>query len=515
MNGTTMHKKLLTMMTGILLTGASAWAAENDAAQRRTDWFKDAQWGVSTRYLVDMEKDKGMSAEEWNKRVDAFDVPGLAKQLEATGCRYYVITLGQNSGYFCSPNAAYDKYAGIQPSKCSKRDLVADISAALAPKGIKVMLYLPCQAPNADPVAQKAFGLPQGAKPQPIDEAFAKKWAEVIQEWSKRYGKNVVGWWFDGVHNVPPIHRSRDGKNVGGPDSIWWTESAWWFSNFNQAIARIYADAVRSGNPDSITTFSSGFVGVRKGTDAEDYTAGEIRDADWVECEGRWLDGKQWHMLSHLGPRWCDSPPRFSDEAVIEITRNIIKNEGVVTWDVPIQPNGLIPEPFVKQLTAVREGLTKPAAPIILVPPGNLAYRNKRAKLLDVTGTKELQDNGHGDHVAKNGVDGNATTIASAGGEWPWTYHVDLGVVHPLTRVVITFGKDRFATEYKVNLSADGQTWTTVAHVKDATGEKAEHTFAATSARYVRIQGLKPDGGNQKGRQMAVVELEVYADKER
>jgi RecA/RadA recombinase len=54
-----------------------------------------------------------------------------------------------------------------------------------------------------------------------------------------------------------------------------------------------------------------------------------------------------------------------------------------------------------------------------------------------------------------------------------------------------------------------------VAHVKDATGEKAEHTFAATSARYVRIQGLKPDGGNQKGRQMAVVELEVYADKER
>jgi hypothetical protein len=101
-----------------------------------------------------------MSAAEWNKRVDAFDVPGLVKQLEATGCRYCVITLGQNSGHFCSPNAAYDKYAGIQPSKCSKRDLVKDIHAALAPTGIKLMLYLPCQAPNADPVAQKGFGLP-------------------------------------------------------------------------------------------------------------------------------------------------------------------------------------------------------------------------------------------------------------------------------------------------------------------------------------------------------------------
>ena len=465
-----MHK-LLTMMTGILLTGASAWAAENDAAQRRTDWFKDAQWGVSTRYLI-TDKDKGMSAEEWNKRVDAFDVPGLAKQLEATGCRYYVITLGQNSGHFCSPNAAYDKYAGIQPSKCSKRDLVADIHAALAPKGIKLMLYLPCQTPYGDPVAQKGFGLPQGAKDQPIDEAFAKKWAEVIQEWSKRYGKNVVGWWFDGAYGTVSSSLPQ-GTNVVGR----WFDGAYggcrWHSFFNEAIARIYADAVRSGNPDSITTFNSG-IGMRKGTDAEDYTAGEINDAAWVECEGRWLDGKQWHMLSYLGPRWCASPPRFSDEAVIEMTRNIIKNEGVVTWDVPIQPSGLIPEPFVKQLTAVREGLTKPAAPIIPVPPGNLAYRNKRAKLLDVTGTKELSANHDGKDVARRGVDNDATTIARAAGEYAWTYHVDLGAVHPLNRVVITFDKDQFATEYKVNLSADGQTWTTVAHVEDATGGKPE-----------------------------------------
>jgi hypothetical protein len=356
------------------------------------------------------------------------------------------------------------------------------------------MLYLPCQAPNADPVAQKGFGLPQGAMPQPIDEAFAKKWAEVIQEWSRRYGKNVVGWWFDGVNGTRPTWRTPLGKNVGknvvGPDGAWWWfQGGLWYSGFNEAIARIYADAVRSGNPDSITTFSSGIAWgiLRKGTDAEDYTAGEFNDAAWAECEGRWLDGKQWHMLSYLGPRWRASPPRFSDEAVIEMTRNIIKNEGVVTWDVPIQPSGLIPEPFVKQLTALREGLTKPAAPIILVPPGNLAYRNKRAKLLDVTGTKELGDH-HGAHVAKNGVDGDVRTKARAGGEWPWTYHVDLGAVHPLNRVVIAFDKDLFATEYKVNLSADGGTWTTVAHVKDATGGKAEHTFAATSARYVRIQ---------------------------
>ena len=44
-----------------------------------TDWFKKAGWGVFTHYLTGAN----MSVEEWNRRVDAFDVPGLVKQLEA------------------------------------------------------------------------------------------------------------------------------------------------------------------------------------------------------------------------------------------------------------------------------------------------------------------------------------------------------------------------------------------------------------------------------------------------
>jgi hypothetical protein len=217
-------------------------------------------------------------------------------------------------------------------------------------------------------------------------------------------------------------------------------------------------------------------------------------------------------MLSYLGPRWCAGPPRFSDEKVTGLTMNIIDHEGVVTWDVPIEESGLIPEPFVKQLTSLREGLARAAAPVVPVPPGNLAYRT-RALLLNVEGTKELDVNG-GTHFARNGVDGDPTTRAQAGGEWPWTYHVDLGEVHPLNRVVITFHKDGFATEYKLNLSADGETWTTVAHAKDAAGGKPDHSFNPTPARYVRVQGLKPDGPNRRGGQMVIVELEVYGTED-
>lgn len=445
----------------------------------RADWLHKAQWGVFTHYLTGPKT----TAEAWNRQVDAFDVPGLAKQLEASGCRYYVLTLGQNSGHFCSPNAAYDRYAGIQPSKCSRRDLPLEIQAALAPKGVRMMLYLPCQTPNADPAAQKGFGLPQGPADQPLDETFARKWAEVIACWSTRYGKKVSGWWFDGGYAQ---------------------------CRFNDAIAQIYADAARKGNPDAIVTFNPGVRLVRH-TRAEDYTAGEINEPLTVECQDRWVDGAQWHMLSYLGPTWGASPPRFTDEIVIETTRNLVEAGGAVTWDVPIQPNGLIPEPFAKQLVALGRGLAGPRpAPPPPVPPGNLAF-GKRARLLDVTGTKALDVNS-GKHFARLGVDGDPQTRAHAGGEWPWTYHVDLGAVHPVRRVVITFDPEHFATEYKVNLSADGKAWTTVAHVREGKGGKKGHDFAPTPARYVRVQALKPDGPGQEGRQMGVAELEAYGD---
>ncbi len=317
-----------TLALVLLLAATGALGAADAVEPHRADWLHAAQWGVFTHYLTDPKT----SAEAWNKQVDGFDVPGLARQLESTGCRYVVLTLGQNSGHYCAPNEVYDRISGIQPSKCAKRDIVADLHTALASKGIRLMLYLPCQTPAHERAAKKAFGLPQNGWDEPIDEAFARKWAEVIACWSTRYGKKVSGWWFDGGY----AH-----------------------TKFNDAIAQIYADAVRQGNPDAIATFNPGIKLVRHSR-AEDYTAGEIDDPRAVKCAGRWIDGSQWHMLSYLGPTWGAGPPRFKDEVVVEVTRNLIESGGAVTWDVPIQPGGLIPEPFVRQLVALRKGLTAP-----------------------------------------------------------------------------------------------------------------------------------------------------------
>ena len=144
-----------------------------------------------------------LTIENWNKAVDSFDVKGLADQLASAGAGYFVLTLGQNSGYYCAPNAAYDRLTGIAPSKCARRDLVADLSKALRARRIRLMVYLPAGAPDRDKEAMKALEWKPGqfplwtymnGKPTGQDDRFAafqRKWETVIAQWSKQWGTEM------------------------------------------------------------------------------------------------------------------------------------------------------------------------------------------------------------------------------------------------------------------------------------------------------------------------------------
>ena len=123
-----MKTQHLLCITLALTTAAVAQPDPTPAAHRRTDWFHHAKWGVFMHYMADtVLKGDELTIENWNKAVDSFDVKGLADQLSSAGAGYFVLTLGQNSGYYCAPNAAYDRLTGIAPSKCARRDLVADL----------------------------------------------------------------------------------------------------------------------------------------------------------------------------------------------------------------------------------------------------------------------------------------------------------------------------------------------------------------------------------------------------
>ena len=116
-----------------------------------------------------------------------------------------------------------------------------------------------------------------------------------------------------------------------------------------------FVEALKAGNPDSIIAFGSGVrVPVTPFTEYEEYTAGEVSEALPV-CPGRWVNAAQYHILSYLGETWGKGSPRFPSEFVTGYTKLIIARGGVITWDVPIEKNGLLPEVFVRQLEMLKK----------------------------------------------------------------------------------------------------------------------------------------------------------------
>ncbi len=319
-----------------------------------SEWFADYGWGVFCHWLGTAPSSDGgseLTAEAWNYQVDAFDVEGLAQQLENAGAPYFFITIGQNSGHFLAPNETYDRYVGIEPSKCSRRDLVSDLHEALHSRGIDLLVYLSSGAPAADTVAVERLdwewgfegGWPHAWRTKRTGKRlveFQEKWENVIREWSKRWGSKVRGWWIDGCYFSDEMYRHNEAPN---------------FCSF--------AAALKAGNPDGIVAFNPGvLVPVICHTEHEDYTAGEISNA-LPECPGAWVERNghkaRYHILSYLGESWCKGAPRFPDELVVGYTRHIRSKGGVVTWDVPIDKNGLIPDAFVKQLARIEKNVVK------------------------------------------------------------------------------------------------------------------------------------------------------------
>jgi len=316
----------------------SGWA---QPAPDRAAWMKEARWGVMTHYLADWRArtDKvPMSVTNWNELVDNFDVDGLAEQIKSTGAGYHILTIGQNSGYYDCPNPTYDRLTKIQPSKCSQRDLILDMAHALEKRGIKLIVYLPAGAPGGDSNAVKALDFHRGAN---RNAAFQTKWEAVIRDWSLRWGTNVSGWWFDGCYWPNAMYRSATPPN---------------FASF--------AAAARAGNPNAVVAFNPGVVDRALSlTPDEDYTAGEINDLGRAMIRqtgpAGFVDGAKVHFLSFLGQKWGMGAPRFSTEQVVTNSVKIISQGGLITWDTPVQKNGLISQAFLDQLTAIGKAVAK------------------------------------------------------------------------------------------------------------------------------------------------------------
>ena len=344
------------LAAGLPLRGLNAaWAQEQrsqgtgqqpNVGAGRAAWMQNPRyaWGVMTHYLADWQARLNkleMSGEQWNKMVDGFDVEGMAKRLEQVGAGHYQLSIGQNSGYYLSPNAVYDRIVGIAPSKCSRRNLVADFYEPLHKRDIKLMVYLPSGAPGGDRAACEALEWVSGPY---ANKNFQRKWELVIAEWSRAWGTKVVGWWFDGCFYPNSMYRSAEAPNFAS-----------------------LAAAARAGNPDSAVAFNPSVIyWLYSVSPDEDFTAGEIDKPDQATVkfvsQGR-IDGTQLHMLSFLGEAWGMGAPRFTADQVVEFTKKIRDFGGSVTWDVPVTIDGTITDPFLEQLAALGKAFPKTVAP--------------------------------------------------------------------------------------------------------------------------------------------------------
>jgi hypothetical protein len=298
-----------------------------------TDWFKDAGVGIMLHFLKGVFAPEGGSM-EYNEVVNNFDVELFAENCKESGANYVIFALGQNDGYYCSPNHAYDSIVDIAPGTlCSNRDLPADLFKALDKRGLKMMFYLPGNPPINNELVSQKFKY-TFKHDSPTSQFTQNCWEAVIREWSLRYGKNLSGWWFDGMYRGGIIEARSD---MSLPHNI-----------------STHTLAAKAGNHNSIVTYNYGVDTIQSNSPYDDYSAGEESQIVQVP-QNRWVvDGVQWFLFTYLGDWWSRAGMRFKTGDLVQWADQVFAKDGVICFDIHADKSGAIDPDHIRQVQAVR-----------------------------------------------------------------------------------------------------------------------------------------------------------------
>ncbi len=292
------------------------------------------------------------TVEQWNDRVNHYDVDGVVQQLKSIGAGWLQISVGQNTGYYSAPNAAYDQLVpptADHPSRLSQRDLIKELGPALHKEGIKLIVYITDDAIQRDDYARKKLG-GDSQEPAAPNATYQENWLKVAKTWAQQWGTDVDGYFIDGsgYRALEPFYDKM-------------------------------ATTLRSGNPKALLSFNGLPNGVGSVTTESDFNPGETGVNDWSTrpTDGRWLDNRgtqmQLQYLSMAQRDWGslpDQPMSYSTEELINHTLKVIRVGGVVTWDVGYdRSNGHISDPDIQQLKSLGQAVGK--LPTALVGVGS------------------------------------------------------------------------------------------------------------------------------------------------
>lgn len=365
-------------MSGAPVQSAAIGPILDDVGNSNTDWFLDGKYGISNHFISNYinrvaanDSEKWQSTESWNDVVNGFDVNAYAQQVAQTGASFVILTLGQNTGYLLAPNATYDKIAGLQPGqRTATRDLPMEIADALAPYGIKLMLYIPANppvtagktacAPGTDPGTtcgyeiSDAYNFRNGDIPQ--TQFTEQQWQSVIRDYSLRYGSKLAGWWFDGV--FPWTTSEYDDL----------TKRYNWYS---------LTDAAKAGNPNRIIAYS---LTGSSPSPYQDFNGGESNSIGSLPTNGRWADaqeGIQWFNWTPLGSYdpnwggWGNKGAANNTTNLVNWVKNATDLQGVICMDIKVNRWGQLDPDAFAQLHAVKSAVkdVPPVTPITADDP--------------------------------------------------------------------------------------------------------------------------------------------------
>ena len=325
-------------------------------------WLRESGYGLMFHY----EAFKNHTPESYNKTVDSFDVVRFADSVESTGAGHVIFVVGQHWGKYCAPNSVYEKLLGVKNGVwTSRRDLIMEIGRELAKREVRLIIYMTARAPMRHYKVIKAMGdtlpsidgKPAGPKVDPMSHprrvkgfrrsenqapnpTFLKNWGEVCGEWSKRYGKLVSGWWFDG-YKTEMRDAYEDLKKEPHNVDTW-------------------VRGVLSGNPSAELAFNAGAHPILslctngKLCPHQTFTSGENHEFHQKVKKGKGKlltprnfpapKGVVWHLLLPVSKGWGAGEESRFDLDTLKDRLDLINAEGgAVTLDTPIASDGTIP----------------------------------------------------------------------------------------------------------------------------------------------------------------------------
>ncbi|MDR3692270.1 MAG: hypothetical protein P4L46_23005 [Fimbriimonas sp.] len=301
-------------------------------------WLAPGPWPQRGKRIVDNDK-----------AVEAFDLDCFISEFGSSRADWLIFTIGQNMGYYASPNSVLDRYGAV--GRCSKRDLVLEIAQRVKTMGKRFIAYLPSEVNAQDEVIKRAFAWTDELGTE--QAAFQRRYTEFIAEYSLRFGDLCDGWWYDGCYGWEAFNN----RLYDFPEWI----RASRLGNANAAVA-FNDGCFCCGFDQPVTPLQDALFG-----EVETLIDGKIRlgrdpNSPLILPQGRFVPGTncQWHAMVPINGKdmqgWFHgeegeiAPACYSDEELFSFVDRCRAVRGAVTLNALIYQEGHLGEDGLAQL---------------------------------------------------------------------------------------------------------------------------------------------------------------------